>query len=241
MNAKSNKSNKFNNDCLTDDTITHLETKKTPRQYHAGEAVLHYSLADAFETLFPPRSRGQDGYQYYNQYQLQQAVIKVANWYGFAVKCSGTQIICACSESHKQLSNAKKIQHQNSSTFFPDNDVQQKPTRKRESAPDVRCPFFIKVGPIWESGTSKANRQVRITSVFFQHNHQLRKDAIIEAKCQSHQYSIPAEVCLTLISLSRYGPIPTKMLRGYMQEQYSPTQKNNLHHDLQLPHENEEA
>jgi len=64
---------------------------------------------DAFETLFPSLSRGQDGYQWDNQYQLQQAVIKVAGWYSFAVKCSGTEIICACSKSHKQLSIAKKI------------------------------------------------------------------------------------------------------------------------------------
>ena len=142
------------------------------------------------------------------------------------MKCSGTEIICACSKSHKQLSNAKKSQHQKFSTFFPDNDVHQKPKRKRESVSDVCCPFFIKIGPIQKFGTSKANRQVRITSVFFQHNHPLRKDALIEAKRQSHQYYILTEVCLTLISLSRYGPIPTKVLRGYMQDQYPPTQKS---------------
>ena len=151
-------------------TSSHIWRQKTPRQYYDGEEVPHYSFIDAFETLFPSLPRGQDRYQWDNQYQLQQAGIKVANWYGFAVKCSGTEIICACSKSHKQLSIAKEIQHQKTSTLFPNNDGYQKPKRKRESTSDARCPFFIKIGPIWKSGDSKANRHVRITSVFFQHN-----------------------------------------------------------------------
>jgi len=80
-------------------TTSSLTWKQTTlRQYHAGEDVPHHAFVDAFETLFPSLSRGQDGYQWENQYQLEQAVIKVAGWYSFAVKCSGTELICACSK-----------------------------------------------------------------------------------------------------------------------------------------------
>ena len=61
---------------------------------------------------------------------------------------------------------------------------------------------------------------------FSEHNHALRKDALIEAKRQTFQHFIPANVCLTLISLSRYGPTPTKVLHGYMQEQFPDSKKN---------------
>ena len=78
MNAKTNSSSNRDTDWLSDDIITYLETKQTLRQYHAGEDVPHHAFVDAFETLFPSLLRREDGYRWENQYQLEQAVIKVA-------------------------------------------------------------------------------------------------------------------------------------------------------------------
>jgi len=98
MNSQPSIPNIRKKDWLADEIITYLETKKPTCEYKAGDIVPHDVVVDVSQTLSPAVPRGESRYQWFNQYQLEQTVRKVANWHGFTGKSSGTDILCTCSK-----------------------------------------------------------------------------------------------------------------------------------------------
>ena len=211
-------------DWLSDELLSKLEARRPTNTFKAGDVVPPPQFLSAFTALFSPPARHIKGeYEYENVHQVTQAVRLVAHWYGFGIKLHGTTISCCCSLSSKQKAAKAKEHCQSSSTFAELESA--KSMRNRESLSQINCPFFIKVSPKKVQGSSRETQRVRITAVCFQHNHPLNKDTVISSRMGCHQYSIPLQACITLVSLSRHGPIPTITLRGYLQDLYPTTVK----------------
>ena len=211
-------------DWLSDDILQLLHKHKPQVQYKAGECVPHENAFLAFSSVFPATKHGKGGREWDNAYQLEQAVTKLGDWYGCALKFDGTTIHCACSLTAKQKKKqAQTIQEDRSNLFLPHGDDSSK--RKRESQSSICCPWFLKYSRISNrGGQGKADTPVRVTQVNFEHNHTLSKEMIIRAKRQCHQYTVPLPSCIEIMKLSKHGPIPIQILRGYMQDLYPNTQ-----------------
>jgi len=217
----------------TVELLARLEKYKPLTLIGAGESVSHQAATEAFEALFSPAPTGvqlDDTYIYVNQYQLEQAMQLVANWFGFTTKSSGSDINCGCGKTHKQKLIDKKIKQQESMSFVEVGVVDNSRKRKRTSPSQIDCPFLVKISKITSMvpkgvKPTKINTPVKITFANFEHNHPLNKAMLIKAKRATGQYSISPEVCLALLKLTRAGPIPTITLRTYLQGQFPSTMK----------------
>ena len=74
-------------------------------------------------------------------------------------------------------------------------------------------------------GISRAEREVKVTSMNLEHNHGLNKGMLIKAKRSTHQYAISLEVAKKIMEMLDSGPLPTKTLRSFLQKQVPNTMK----------------
>ena len=95
--------------------------------------------------------------------------------------------------------------------------------KRRDAISDIECPMNVKWSNITRAvkgdGIAKANRPVKVTSTFLEHNHNLNKKFLLKSKIAAKEYSISIPVARKILEMMDSGPLPTKTLRCFLQKQ----------------------
>ncbi len=211
---------------ISDDIKDMIALYKPNSTLLSNNDVDHNVAKDAFMSIFAPKQGST--FVWFNQYQLEQTLRKVAGWYGFAISSSSHTMHCSCGKPHTQKTNKG---NSSDDDFQGINDEMEsyKKKRNRISVSSIDCPFKIYVTHIKKKDKSlkKIDKPVKVTTFNFDHNHPLNKQMLIKAKMATFQYVIPTEACHTMLNLIKDGPVHPQHVRSFIKRFYPSSQAVN--------------
>ncbi len=138
-------------------------------------------------------------------YQLHHLVNYLGDMYGFTMSVSGYQIIYSCGQSHKR----KRLKNSN----YLDKMASSK-KRIWHAVSDLMCPMHINassvIHPFKGDRITRAEWPVKVTMMSLEHNNDLNKRILIQAKKSTHKYCITFDVAKKLLKWWTPDPFQLK-------------------------------